>query len=45
MVAARIMAIACGHEGADDLDTLRHDPALKIAIDRAPESDAGLHRA
>jgi hypothetical protein len=42
MVAARIMAIACGHEDADDLDTLRHDPALKIAIDRAPDSGAGL---
>jgi hypothetical protein len=42
MVAARIMAIACGHEDADDLDTLRHYPALKIAIDRAPESGAGL---
>jgi Transposase DDE domain group 1 len=42
MVAARIMAIACGYEDADDLDTLRHDPALKIAIDRAPENGAGL---
>ena len=42
MVTARMMAIACGHEDADDLDTLRHDPALKIAIERAPESGAGL---
>lgn len=42
MVTARMMAIACGYEDADDLDTLRHDPALKIACDRAPESGAGL---
>ena len=42
MVTARMMAIACGHEDADDLDTLRHDPALKIACGREPESGAGL---
>lgn len=42
MAAARMMAIACGYEDADDLDTLRHDPALKIACGRAPESGAGL---
>jgi len=42
MVAANTMAIACGYEDADDLDALRHDPALKIACDRAPESDGGL---
>jgi hypothetical protein len=42
MVMARMMAIACGYEDADDLDTLRHDPALKIGIDREPESGAGL---
>ena len=42
MVTARMIAIACGYEDADDLDALRHDPALKIACDRAPESGAGL---
>ena len=42
MVTARMMAIGCGHEDGDDLDTLRHDPALKIACGRAPESGAGL---
>jgi len=42
MVTARMMAIAAGYEDADDLDTLRHDPALKIGIDRAPETGAGL---
>ena len=37
MVTARMMAIAAGHEDADDLDALRHDPALLIACNRAPE--------
>ena len=37
MVTARMMCIAAGHEDADDLDALRHDPALLIACDRAPE--------
>jgi len=38
MVTARMMAIAAGYEDGDDLDALRHDPALLIACDRAPES-------
>jgi len=38
MVTARMMAIAAGHEDADDLDALRNDPALLIACNRAPES-------
>jgi hypothetical protein len=42
MVTARMMAIAAGHEDADDLDALRFDPALMIACDRAPESGQGL---
>ena len=37
MVTARMMCIAAGHEDADDLDALRHDPALLIACNRAPE--------
>ena len=37
MVTARMMAIAAGYEDADDLDALRHDPALMIACNRAPE--------
>ena len=37
MVTARMMAIAAGYEDADDLDALRHDPALLIACDRAPD--------
>ena len=31
-----MVAIACGHEDCDDLDVLRHDPALKIACDKRP---------
>ena len=38
MVTARMMAIAAGYEDADDLDALRHDPALLIACERTPES-------
>lgn len=37
MVTARMMAIAAGYPDADDLDALRHDPALLIACNRAPE--------
>lgn len=42
MIMARMMAIAAGYEDGDDLDHLRHDPALKIAIERVPESGTGL---
>ena len=31
MIRARVFAIACGYEDADDLDTLRADPAFKLA--------------
>ena len=37
MTTARMMAICAGYEDGDDLDALRHDPALKIACGRAPE--------
>jgi Transposase DDE domain group 1 len=37
MITARMMCIAAGYEDADDLDALRHDPALLIACNRAPE--------
>jgi len=36
MVMARVVAIACGHEDAIDLDRLRHDPLMKIAVGRCP---------
>ncbi|WBT39063.1 IS1380 family transposase [Hyphomicrobium sp. DMF-1] len=42
MVMARMIAIACGYEDADDLDDLRHDPALKIACGRAPDTGSAL---
>jgi hypothetical protein len=42
MIRERIFAIACGYEDCDDLDDLRHDPALKIACERLPESGRAL---
>ncbi len=39
---ARMLAIACGYEDADDLDHLRHDPAFKLACGRLPDSGADL---
>jgi len=42
MVMARVSAIACGYEDAIDLDRLRHDPLMKIAVGRCPESGAAL---
>lgn len=42
MIAARAMAIAAGYEDCEDLDALRDDPALKIAIGRRPATGHGL---
>jgi len=42
MVTARMMAIAAGHEDADDLDALRFDPALMLACNREPEGGHGI---
>jgi hypothetical protein len=42
MVMARVSAIACGHKDAIDLDRLRHDPLMKIAVGRCPDSGAPL---
>src|SRR5215475_445402 len=42
MVTARVMAIACGHEDAIDHNDLRHDPLMKVAVGRCPESGAPL---
>ncbi len=39
---ARIVAIACGYEDADDLDSLRFDPAFKLACGRLPDSGRDL---
>jgi hypothetical protein len=42
ILRARILAIACGYEDADDLDHLRSDPALKLACGRLPDSGQDL---
>ena len=42
MIRARVFAICAGYEDCDDLDTLRADPAFKIACGRAPETGADL---
>jgi hypothetical protein len=42
LVMARVSAIACGHEDAIDLDRLRHDPLMKLAVGRCPDSGAPL---
>jgi Transposase DDE domain group 1 len=39
---ARVCAIACGHEDAIDLDRLRHDPLMKVAVGRCPQRGAPL---
>src|SRR5580700_2241774 len=42
ILRARIFAIACGYEDADDLDRLRFDPAFKLACGRLPNSGRDL---
>ncbi len=42
ILRARIFAIACGYEDANDLDRLRTDPAFKLACGRLPDSGADL---
>jgi len=42
ILLARILAIACGYEDANDLDSLRADPAFKLACGRLPESGTDL---
>ena len=42
MVRERIYAICQDYEDANDLDTLRHDPALKTACKRLPKSGEAL---
>src|SRR4030042_4854780 len=37
LLRQRVFQIACGYEDADDADTLRNDPALKMACERRPE--------
>jgi len=42
ILRARILAVACGYEDADDLDYLRSDPALKLACGHLPDSGRDL---
>jgi hypothetical protein len=42
ILRARMFAIACGYEDADDLDHLRSDPALKLACGQLPDSGRDL---
>jgi hypothetical protein len=42
LVGARAFAISCGYKDGNDLNRLRHDPLLKIAVGRCPESGSPL---
>src|SRR5258708_3439310 len=42
MFRARMFAIYCGYEDADDLDHLRSDPAFKLACGRLPDTGRDL---
>jgi hypothetical protein len=42
MIRFRVLLIAAGYADANDCDTLRSDPAFKMAVGRAPESGAAL---
>jgi hypothetical protein len=42
ILRARMLAIACGYEDADDLDHLRTDPAFKLACGHLPDSARDL---
>jgi hypothetical protein len=42
ILRARMLAIPCGYEDADDLDHLRTDPGFKLACGRLPDSGRDL---
>ena len=42
ILRARIFAITCGYEDADDLDALRDDPGFRLALGTLPGSGPGL---
>ncbi len=42
MLRQRIFQIAAGYEDANDSDSLRHDPIVKMAVGRLPETGAPL---
>ncbi len=42
MVRERMFAICCGHEDCNDMDSLRNDPAMKMANDKLPQTGQAL---
>jgi hypothetical protein len=42
LICQRVYQIACGYEDQNDATTLRHDPLLKLACGRLPETDVPL---
>jgi Transposase DDE domain group 1 len=42
LLRQRLYQIACGYEDCNDAATLRYDPALKVAVGRAPQNGADL---
>src|SRR5262245_34560428 len=38
LVTTRTVAIACGYKDGNDLNRLRRDPLMKIAVERCPET-------
>jgi hypothetical protein len=40
LISQRVYQIACGYADQNDATTLRHDPLLKMACGRLPETDA-----
>ena len=42
LVASRTFAITCGYKDGNDFNRLRHDPLLKLAVGRRPETGASL---
>jgi hypothetical protein len=42
LLKQRIFSIALGYEDTNDVDTLRHDPALKVISGKLPEASPGL---
>jgi len=39
LLRQRIYQIACGYEDCNDADSLRRDPALKLAVGRTPQAE------
>jgi len=42
LLTQRVYQIACGYPDANDCDTLRHDPAMQLAVDQVPDRAAPL---